>query len=166
MRKINILYCVIALLFSFLISGCGKKNESSTMNIPSTANTENREISDPLSSDNSDKASQNATDGPKIKFENTSFNFGTVIQGEKLTHTFTFTNSGNSPLIISSASASCGCTTSTPPRAPIRPGENGKIDVTFDSKTKIGDVENKVRVASNSYPGTTVLTIKAHVIKP
>ena len=58
--------------------------------------------------------------GPKIEFKETEYDFGTVMQGERLSHTFVFTNTGKSDLIISSAHASCGCTTSTPPKAPIR----------------------------------------------
>lgn len=137
-----------------LFAGCGSRENKSVVNIPATADTKDG------------STSKDTKNGPKIEFDHTTFNFGTVMQGEKLTHTFTFTNKGNSPLVISSTSASCGCTTSTPPRAPIKPGEKGKIDVTFDSKTKMGDVENKVRVASNAYPSPAVLTIKATVKKP
>ena len=142
------------LISTLLLSGCKEKENPSIINIPATADTKTGQ---PTKED---------PNGPKIKFDRTTYDFGTVMQGEKLTYTFNFTNSGKSPLVISAASASCGCTTSTPPRAPIKPGERGKIDVTFDSKTKMGDVENKVRVASNAYPSPAVLTIKAHVIKP
>ena len=66
-------------------------------------------------------------DGPKIQFDESNYNFGTVMQGERLSHTFTFTNKGKKDLVISSVTATCGCTTSTPPRAPIRPGEKGEL---------------------------------------
>ncbi len=153
MKKIKIVLGVVMLLAATCLSGCRESENPSVVNIPATADTK------------SGQTSKEDPNGPKIKFEHTSYDFGTVMQGEKLTHTFTFTNTGKSVLVISSTSASCGCTTSTPPRAPIKPGEKGKIDVTFDSKTKMGDVENKVRVASNAYPSPAVLTVKAHVIK-
>lgn len=154
MRKIKTALNIVLLITALFLTGCNEKENPSVINIPATADTKNGE------------PSKEDPNGPKIKFDHTSYDFGTVMQGEKLTHTFTFTNSGKSVLVISSTSASCGCTTSTPPRAPIKPGEKGKIDVTFDSKTKMGDVENKVRVASNAYPSPAVLTVKAHVIKP
>jgi hypothetical protein len=141
-------------MLCLMTAGCDNKSNTSVVNIPATADTK------------SGKPSQADPDGPKIKFDHTLYDFGVVMQGEKLTHTFTFTNTGKSPLVISSTSASCGCTTSTPPRAPIKPGEKGKINVTFDSKTKMGEVTNKVRVASNAYPSPAVLTIKATVRKP
>lgn len=100
---------------------------------------------------------------PKIVFEETEYDFGTIMQGEKLTHVFVFTNEGKSDLVIQSANASCGCTTSTPPKAPIKPGEKGEIRVTFDSKAKKGAVDNSVRVAANTYPTFTILHIKANV---
>ena len=153
MKKLKIFVGIVMLFSAALLSGCGSEENKSVVNIPATADTKDG------------KASKVDPNGPKIQFEHTSYDFGNVMQGEKLTHTFTFTNTGKSALVISSTSASCGCTTSTPPRAPIKPGEKGKIDVTFDSKTKMGDVENKVRVASNAYPSPAVLTIKAHVIK-
>ena len=154
MKRILMFCGAVALVSFILMTGCSKKETTSVVNIPATADTKNGQ------------PSKEDPNGPKIQFDHTTYDFGTVMQGEKLTHTFTFTNTGKSVLLISSTSASCGCTTSTPPRSPIKPGEKGKIDVTFDSKTKNGDVENKVRVASNAYPSPAIITVKAHVIKP
>lgn len=100
---------------------------------------------------------------PKIVFDETEYDFGTIMQGEKLTHVFVFTNEGKSDLVIASARADCGCTTATPPKAPIKPGEKGEIKVTFDSKGKKGLEEKSVRVAANTYPTLTVLRLKANV---
>ena len=88
------------------------------------------------------------------------------MQGERLSHTFVFTNTGKSDLIISSAHASCGCTTSTPPKAPIKPGETSEIKVTFDSKTKKGPTTNVVTISANTYPTRTLLRISADVQIP
>ncbi len=103
---------------------------------------------------------------PVLTFEKTTHDFGRVIQGERLTYAFKFKNTGKSNLIISSTSASCGCTTSIPPKEPIRPGESGEIKVTFDSKRKSGNVKNSVVVAANTYPVNTVITVTAEVIEP
>lgn len=103
---------------------------------------------------------------PKITFERLEYDFGRVIQGEKLTYAFKFTNTGKSNLIISSARSSCGCTTSNPPQAPIRPGESSAIEVSFDSKSQQGEVNKMVVVSANTYPVQTTLRLKATVVEP
>jgi hypothetical protein len=103
---------------------------------------------------------------PIITFEKTSHDFGRVIQGERVSYTFKFTNTGKSNLIISSTNSTCGCTTSAPPQAPVRPGETGEIKVAFDSKLKRGVINNQVLVAANTYPATTLLRITADVKEP
>lgn len=100
---------------------------------------------------------------PVIEFERLTYDFGEVIQGEKLSYTFKFKNTGKSNLIIFSSEATCGCTTSTPPKAPIRPGESGELKVTFDSKSQNGRVTKRILVGANTYPAETILTITANV---
>jgi len=102
---------------------------------------------------------------PVIEFETTTYDFGEVIQGERLSYSFKFKNTGKSNLIIFSSEATCGCTTSQPPKAPIRPGETGTIDVTFDSKSQEGKVTKRILVGANTYPAETILIIKANVTK-
>jgi len=103
---------------------------------------------------------------PAIQFERTTYDFGDVVQGERLTYSFKFKNTGKSNLIIFSSTATCGCTTSTPPKAPIRPGESGVIEVTFDSKSQKGQVKKRVLVSANTYPAETILTLTANVSVP
>ena len=100
---------------------------------------------------------------PVIEFERTSYDFGEVVQGEKLSYTFKFKNTGKSNLIIFSSEATCGCTTSMPPKAPIRPGETGEIKVVFDSSSQKGKVVKRILVGANTYPAETILTITANV---
>lgn len=100
---------------------------------------------------------------PVIEFERTTYDFGEVVQGEKLSYTFKFKNTGKSNLIIFSSEATCGCTTSMPPKAPIRPGETGEIKVVFDSSSQKGKVVKRILVGANTYPAETILTITANV---
>ncbi len=111
-----------------------------------------------------DGMSQNEKDKlPVIEFERTTYDFGEVVQGEKLSYTFKFKNTGKSNLIIFSSEATCGCTTSMPPKAPIRPGETGEIKVVFDSSSQKGKVVKRILVGANTYPAETILTITANV---
>lgn len=103
---------------------------------------------------------------PVIKFAESEYSFGKIIQGEKVSHTFTFTNEGKSNLIIASAKASCGCTVASPPKDPIPPGGTGKIDVVFDSNGKSGVVSKSVTVLTNCEPNTVILVIGGDVVVP
>ncbi len=101
-----------------------------------------------------------------IKFEETEFDFGTVDQGEKVTHIYKFANTGNEPLIISNAKGSCGCTVPSWPKEPIPVGGSGEIQVQFDSKGKKNKQSKKVTLTANTDPAQTFLTIKGEVNAP
>ena len=103
---------------------------------------------------------------PVISFEKDFHDFGKLISGEQVTYSFKFTNTGKSLLVISSVSTSCGCTVSTFPRQPIKPGEGATIDVSFDSNGRHGLQSKSVTVFTNTQPPTTVLRIKASVVEP
>lgn len=64
--------------------------------------------------------------GAVINFKESSVDFGDIVQGQKVEHTFILTNSGKQPLIISNVAATCGCTVPTWPKEPIAPGKSGK----------------------------------------
>jgi len=72
---------------------------------------------------------------PAITFEDTSHDFGTIAEdGGNVTHEFKFTNTGDAPLMIVNASASCGCTRPSYPKKPVAPGKTDKIKVTYVSR--------------------------------
>ena len=100
-----------------------------------------------------------------IAFEHTDFDFGVVDDGEKVKHTYKFKNTGNEPLIISSAKGSCGCTVPKWPTDPIAPGGEGAIEVEFDSKGKPGKQTKRVTVTANTVPAQTFLNITGTVNK-
>lgn len=112
-------------------------------------------------------ADEQVPTGPttSIAFEHTDFDFGVVDDGEKVKHTYKFKNTGNEPLIISSAKGSCGCTVPKWPTEPIAPGESGIIDVEFDSKGKPGKQTKRVTVTANTVPAQTFLNITGTVNK-
>ncbi len=104
------------------------------------------------------------TDLPEIKFEEDVFDFGRITQGEKVSHSFAFKNTGTKNLIISGASGSCGCTVPEWPKEPILPGAEGVINVVFSSEGKRGLQEKTITVATNCEPATRIIRIKTEVI--
>lgn len=99
-----------------------------------------------------------------MTFEETEFDFGTVNDGEKVSHTYTFTNTGDEPLILSNAKGSCGCTVPSWPREPIAPGATGEITVEFNSKNKKGKRNQKVTITANTNPPQSFIYLKGEVM--
>lgn len=106
-------------------------------------------------------------DLPEISFEQTVYDFGKIAQGDKVTHTFRFTNTGNSDLVIMSVEGSCGCTVMKGwPQHPVKPGGKGKIDVIFDSNGRKGVQHKTISVVANTYPSTHVLKLEGEIAAP
>jgi hypothetical protein len=103
---------------------------------------------------------------PTMEFREMLHDFGTVIEGEKVMYSFKFKNTGGMDLIISSVSASCGCTATKYTKKPVPPGEDGIITVTFDSRKRRGFQNKSITVSANTQPNKAVLRIKAKVISP
>ncbi len=104
--------------------------------------------------------------GALIQWENSKHEFGDVVQGTRVEHTFKFTNIGTSPLIITNVEVSCGCTTPKGwPRDPIKPGEKGEIRVAFNSTSKYGLQNKVVTIVSNAgNPDARQLVLTANVV--
>ena len=101
---------------------------------------------------------------PAFTFKKEEHDFGILIDGEKVTYSFQFTNSGDAPLIISNAKGSCGCTVPNYPKEPIAPGATASIDVTFDSKGRTGKQSKAVTITANTNPNRKVIRIHSEVI--
>lgn len=104
-------------------------------------------------------------DAPVIVFERDIFDFGKIEQGEKVVHEFKFKNTGKSPLIISNATATCGCTIPQIPGEPILPGKDGKINVVFNSEGKMGMQDKVITVTSNANPNITTVHLVGEVLE-
>ncbi|MBX2904088.1 MAG: DUF1573 domain-containing protein [Chitinophagales bacterium] len=100
-----------------------------------------------------------------VQFSKTTHDFGIIKDDKKQYTTFEFTNSGKEPLMILGAEGSCGCTVPTWPKEPIAPGESGKIEVAFDPNGKSGEQSKIVTITANTEPKTTILTVKATIVK-
>lgn len=146
----------LALTASFLMLGCGqdKKEETSistdVINVPATASGK---VAAPGSA-------------PVMAFNEEKHDFGKITQGETVSYLFVFKNVGGSDLVISAATGSCGCTVPSYPKEPIKAGQDGKIDVKFDSGGKSGLVSKTITLVTNCTPSTKVLTISATIEVP
>lgn len=118
-------------------------------------------ITNPLSAENT--ADAVADNLPEMTFDKDSHDFGKITEGEKVTYSFRFTNTGKGDLIIQTASGSCGCTVPDYPQKPIKSGETAFIKVQFNSEGRAGIQEKQVTIVSNTIPNTKTLKIKAEV---
>lgn len=99
-----------------------------------------------------------------MSFDKSTHDFGTIQEGETVQTTFTFTNIGQTDLIIVDARGSCGCTVPNfPKNIPIAPGATGEILVSFDSSNKPNMQQKTVTISANTSSGRETLRIKAMV---
>lgn len=101
-----------------------------------------------------------------LEFDNPDQDFGSIVQGSSVKKTYEFTNTGDADLIISSANGSCGCTVPTWPKAPIKPGQTGVIEVVFNSAGKKGKQTKKVYITANTTPTNNVIVMRGEVVAP
>ena len=118
-------------------------------------------VSNPHTADGIDPKS--AALKPTMDFADTVHTFGTLREGESVSYDFSFTNNGKSPLVISQASGSCGCTVPEYPHDPVQPGKSGVMKVTFNSAGKHGHQEKSVTIHTNTLRNLHMLYIKGEV---
>jgi hypothetical protein len=99
-----------------------------------------------------------------IQFDTLFHDFGEVVEGQKVTHRYTFTNSGTNPLIIQKVKPSCGCTSPSYTTEPVPPGGKGYVDLQFDSANKDGETRKSALVIANTDPASTKLEYRALVV--
>ncbi|WP_462264987.1 DUF1573 domain-containing protein [Mucilaginibacter sp.] len=104
-----------------------------------------------------------AADAPVMKFKDITHDFGKVKAGAVVSYAFEFTNNGKSPLIISNAQASCGCTTPEWPHTPVAPGSTGKIKVSFNSAGRAGLQDKQITMTANTNPAQTMVHLIGEV---
>lgn len=100
---------------------------------------------------------------PKFEFVEEEFDFGTIEAGTVIEHTFKFKNVGDAPLVIQSATASCGCTVPKKPTDPIPVGEYGVIGVKYNSTNKNGVQSPIITIRANTNPNVKKIKLKGTV---
>ncbi|MBR5192956.1 MAG: DUF1573 domain-containing protein [Bacteroidaceae bacterium] len=98
----------------------------------------------------------------QITFDKKVHEFGTVLWKNPVTATFTITNSGDKPLVISNVTTSCGCTVANWTQTPIAPGATGVVSSTFDSKA-LGRFQKSIGIYSNASERPIYLAIRGEV---
>lgn len=86
-----------------------------------------------------------------ITFQKTTHDFGHFTEDKPVNYKFVFENTGNEPLVIQQAISSCGCTVANFTKSPIKPGEKGEINVTYNGKGKMpGRFKKVITIRTNA----------------
>ena len=139
----------LSLVIIFALFSCDSKDNKISTDL----------VNNPVTADGVKKGAA----APAIQFDKTEHDFGKILQGEQVSYTFKFKNTGNDPLIIYNVETTCGCTTPEYTKNPIKPGESGKITVLYDSKGHKGFQNKRLLVKANTNPSETIIRIKAQV---
>lgn len=108
-----------------------------------------------------------AQSAAEIKFDKLTHNFGTFSESTPVQKcTFTFTNTGNAPLIINQAVASCGCTVPEYTKSPVAPGQTGKITITYNGKGKFpGHFKKSITIRTNAATSMVRLYVEGDMLE-
>lgn len=147
-RSINLVFVVALVL---VLSACGGNSTGGDINVDL--------IQNPKSAAGYDKE----VPMPEVTFDCDMHDFGRLSEGESISYSFHFRNTGKADLVISGCHASCGCTVADYPRNRIAPGEDGYVAITFNSQGKAGQQYQEVSVLTNAQPSRYVLKIVAQV---
>ncbi len=130
-------------------------------------NTTNRlTVSATIEEDFATWTPEQIANAPSISFDNNTFDFKEIKQGEKVEHVFTITNQGKSDLIIRNVKASCGCTAVSPVDDVIKPGSSTTMKVIFNSTGKIGAQNKTITIISNDpQKSRSILWVKGNVLE-
>ena len=99
----------------------------------------------------------------RANFSKNVIDMGDIKEDAVVTKEFEFTNTGGSDLVILSAKGSCGCTSPQYPLTPIRPGEKGKVSVTYTARNKVGPQKPEITVTTNGTPRIVKLRLEGWV---
>lgn len=105
------------------------------------------------------------SNAPVFQFETEVIDYGTIKVNSDGLRVFQFKNIGKSPLIIDKVISSCGCTVPKKPEEPIMPGEEGQIEVKYDT-SRVGGFSKSITIYSNASEPTKVVRIKGIVANP
>ena len=101
-----------------------------------------------------------------ITFEKSAHDFGMILEKDgNVSYTFTFTNTGDEPVIINNVTASCGCTTPEWTKNPVLPGKKGTVTATYLPAGRPGPFDKSLTVISNAQESSVTIRIKGEVVQ-
>ena len=106
-----------------------------------------------------------AQEKAEIQFKEETIDYGKINRGSNGLRVFEFTNTGDAPLVITNVRSSCGCTIPKKPEESILPGQQGKIEVQYDTNRAAGPFRKAITVSSNASNPTKILKIKGELIE-
>ena len=157
---------LLAFVFAFALVSCNNDTASSADTNLATPNAPTTAVATPNT-----PVAPAVPVGPttSMEFVESTYDFGEIMDGEKVEYVYKFKNTGSEPLVISNAKGSCGCTVPVWPKEPIPPGAESELTVRFDSKGKgrVGGASQTktVTITANTTPPDTRITIKGKVNK-
>lgn len=155
MERFKSISLILVIAVAFL-SACSNQTSKSDTQISTDI------VKNPITSE----GESNTSELPMISFNKEEHDFGAIIQGEKVSYTFIYKNTGGSDLVITSAKGSCGCTVPKYNKEPLKPGQEAEMEVVFDSSGRKGIQHKTITILSNTQPNTVTLKIVADVVVP
>ena len=105
----------------------------------------------------------NSSKFPVLTFDKKEHDFGEIEAKTAVETVFSYTNTGEAPLVITDIKSSCGCTIPKDwSREPLAPGESGKFTVIFNG-SGTNKVTKTITVTSNTEKTSEVVKISAFV---
>lgn len=151
---------LILIFFSALVFSCKNSDADEVVEIRPGKTGSNAEL---IKSPVTAQGLTDTANMAKISFEEPVFDFGTIHQGQVITHLFKFKNTGKTPLIISDGRSTCGCTVPEWPKNPVAPGDTASVKVVFNSEGK-KDAQNKaILIYANTFPAENKIYVTGTV---
>lgn len=156
------------LTIATIATSCKKENTASEAKPEVTLNPNDTREIDAAKESAIPKAVKDTVKRPEkitvMTFDKVEHDFGVIKQGDIVEYSFKFKNTGDNDLLITDAKGSCGCTVPDYPREAIKPGESGKIRVSFDSKKKSGQQLKSITISANTQKMKEILRIKSTIV--
>jgi hypothetical protein len=164
MKQYVVKVVVVLAVIGGLATGCKDKNAEKRI---AALENEIRELKGTKGAEtvSSPVAVESEPTGPMagISFDKVEHDFGTIKEGDVVEYNFTFTNTGEIPLVIQEARPSCGCTAPDWTKTPIPVGGKGFVKASFNSKNQTNVQSKTITVVANTKPEQTVLRFRAMV---
>ncbi|MEM6347562.1 MAG: DUF1573 domain-containing protein [Bacteroidota bacterium] len=169
MKKLSVLFLASAFaLFFVACQTAGTANKAETASSDAAAAATNTaaptQPTAPAPKQPEHIAKAEAMAKTTVEWAEMEYDFKSVPAGTKVTYQFKFKNTGDAPLALTNVKPSCGCTTPSYSKEEVAPGEEGYIDVAFNTTGKTG-IQSKTVTVTGNFEGnlSQVLRIKGEV---